>query len=78
MEPCLPLDWVQYLTRKFNATDVLLRNLAHNGASIDNDLIAVTDHETGVAQQVRFFFRDEGGGREGSGSDGFGFAGRQV
>lgn len=49
------MNWVQYLTRKFNATDVLLRNLAHNGASIDNDLIAVTDHETGVAQQVAKF-----------------------
>lgn len=51
METCL-LDWIQYLTREYNASDVLLRNLAANAATLDNALIALTNNETGVVQQV--------------------------
>ncbi|KAM0752279.1 hypothetical protein T439DRAFT_204744 [Meredithblackwellia eburnea MCA 4105] len=48
-------NWIQHLSRTFNDSNILLRDMAANGASIDNDLIAITDHETGVAQQIAKF-----------------------
>lgn len=45
-------NWLGYLTSTFNESQVFLRDLAVSGATIDNDLVAATDHETGVKQQI--------------------------
>ncbi|KAL8292413.1 hypothetical protein RQP46_001025 [Phenoliferia psychrophenolica] len=48
-------NWIQHLSTRFNESKILLRNQAVNGASIDNDLVAITEHEVGVAQQIDKF-----------------------
>ncbi|KAM0753253.1 hypothetical protein T439DRAFT_323896 [Meredithblackwellia eburnea MCA 4105] len=48
-------NWIQYLSRTYNDSNIMMRSLAAHGASIDNDLVQISDHETGVRQQVDKF-----------------------
>ncbi|KAL8292833.1 hypothetical protein RQP46_000527 [Phenoliferia psychrophenolica] len=47
--------WIQQLAYHQDEKRRLLRNFAANGASIDNALVAISEHETGVAQQLPKF-----------------------